>query len=79
MGSRTDWKTMKDAQDTLTNLGVASHAHVVSAHRTPEFMQSFAHSADKNGYEVIIAGAGGAAPIVRVPARVPCRPACCGH
>jgi 5-(carboxyamino)imidazole ribonucleotide mutase len=61
MGSRTDWKTMKDAQDTLSNLGVASHAHVVSAHRTPEFMQTFAQSADKNGYEVIIAGAGGAA------------------
>jgi len=61
MGSRSDWPTMKEAADLLDTLGVAYHAEVVSAHRTPDKMFRFAEEAADKGYEVIIAGAGGAA------------------
>ncbi len=61
MGSESDWKVMQDAQQVLKELGVAAHAEVVSAHRTPEKMFSFAKDARQNGFHVIIAGAGGAA------------------
>ncbi|HNJ66834.1 MAG TPA: 5-(carboxyamino)imidazole ribonucleotide mutase [Turneriella sp.] len=61
MGSESDWKVMQAAQEVLKELGVAAHAEVVSAHRTPEKMFGFAKEAKKNGYHVIIAGAGGAA------------------
>ncbi len=61
MGSRSDWPTMKEAADILDTLGVAYHAEVVSAHRTPDKMFSFAEEAAERGFEVIIAGAGGAA------------------
>lgn len=61
MGSRSDWPTMKLAADMLERLGVAYEARVVSAHRTPERMYSFARGAADAGFRVIIAGAGGAA------------------
>ncbi len=61
MGSRSDWPTLKHAADTLDRLGVAWDAKVVSAHRTPERLWTFASGARAAGYQVIIAGAGGAA------------------
>ena len=61
MGSRSDWPTMGEAALVLEALGVAYHAEVVSAHRTPQKMVAFAESALERGFRVIIAGAGGAA------------------
>ncbi|GAB4441112.1 MAG: 5-(carboxyamino)imidazole ribonucleotide mutase [Turneriella sp.] len=61
MGSESDWKVMQAAQEVLKVLGVVAHAEVVSAHRTPDKMFAFAKSAKQNGFQVIIAGAGGAA------------------
>ena len=61
MGSRSDWETMRHAAETLTALGVVHETKVVSAHRTPERMRDYAHSAAVRGLRVIIAGAGGAA------------------
>jgi len=61
MGSRSDWPTMKGAAESLDALGVAYDARVVSAHRTPDRLYSFAKGARSAGYKVIIAGAGGAA------------------
>jgi 5-(carboxyamino)imidazole ribonucleotide mutase len=61
MGSRSDWPVLKGAAEMLAELGVAYDAKVVSAHRTPERMYDFARGAKAAGYQVIIAGAGGAA------------------
>lgn len=61
MGSDSDWPVMKNAAQMLADFGVAYEARVVSAHRTPDLMFQFAESAAGNGFEVIIAGAGGAA------------------
>mgnify|MGYP002781036276 CR=1 FL=1 len=61
MGSRSDWPTMKHAADTLDRLGVAWQAKVVSAHRTPQRLYDFATGARAAGFQIIIAGAGGAA------------------
>ena len=61
MGSSSDWETMKQAADTLAALGVPYETRVVSAHRTPDLLFSYASEAEKRGIEVIIAGAGGAA------------------
>ncbi|HEY7900088.1 MAG TPA: 5-(carboxyamino)imidazole ribonucleotide mutase [Caulobacteraceae bacterium] len=61
MGSRSDWPTLKAAADGLDGLGVSYEAKVVSAHRTPERLYSFAKGARSAGFKVIIAGAGGAA------------------
>jgi 5-(carboxyamino)imidazole ribonucleotide mutase len=61
MGSQSDWETMKNAADTLDALGVSYEARIVSAHRTPDRMVSFAKGARDEGFKVIIAGAGGAA------------------
>ena len=61
MGSESDWKIMKAAADILQELGVEANAEVVSAHRTPDKMFEFAKGAKEAGYQVIIAGAGGAA------------------
>jgi len=61
MGSSSDWETMRHAAQTLEELGLRSEAHVVSAHRTPEWMYEFAKSAQAKGFACIIAGAGGAA------------------
>ncbi|MBT0719110.1 5-(carboxyamino)imidazole ribonucleotide mutase [Rosenbergiella epipactidis] len=61
MGSKSDWVTMQSAADVLTELGIAHHVEVVSAHRTPDKLFSFAENAQQQGFDVIIAGAGGAA------------------
>ncbi|MEL9940452.1 MAG: 5-(carboxyamino)imidazole ribonucleotide mutase [Ignisphaera sp.] len=61
MGSKNDWEYMKEAVEVLRQFGVEVEARVVSAHRTPEFMFEFAKTAAEKGFEVIIAGAGGAA------------------
>jgi 5-(carboxyamino)imidazole ribonucleotide mutase len=61
MGSTSDWETMKNAADILTEFGVAHECKVVSAHRTPDLLFEFAKTAEHRGIEVIIAGAGGAA------------------
>ncbi len=61
MGSGSDWETMKRADEVLERFGVPHTCHVVSAHRTPERLAEFGRRAAESGYEVIIAGAGGAA------------------
>ncbi len=61
MGSQSDWDTMKHACDVLDALQITHEAKIVSAHRTPERLYEFARNARKQGYKVIIAGAGGAA------------------
>jgi 5-(carboxyamino)imidazole ribonucleotide mutase len=61
MGSRSDWETMRHADEVLTRYGVPHFCRVVSAHRTPRALGAFARGAEKAGLEVIIAGAGGAA------------------
>ncbi len=61
MGSQSDWATMKHAADTLDQLGVSHDDRIVSAHRTPDRLVSFAKGAKAMGFRVIIAGAGGAA------------------
>ena len=60
MGSKSDWATMQFAAEIFEILNVPHHVEVVSAHRTPDKLFSFAESAEENGYQVIIAGAGGA-------------------
>lgn len=61
MGSQSDWATMRHAAETLDALGVSYDARIVSAHRTPDRLSQFAHTARDEGFKVIIAGAGGAA------------------
>ncbi len=61
MGSQSDWPTMQHAAKTLEELGIGFEAQIVSAHRTPDRLYSFAKSARYSGFKVIIAGAGGAA------------------
>ena len=61
MGSQSDWETMRHAAETLAALGVACETRIVSAHRTPERLFAFAKAAKADGFNVIIAGAGGAA------------------
>ncbi len=61
MGSTSDWETMTHSAQTLEALDVPFETRVVSAHRTPDLLFSYADQAEKRGIEVIIAGAGGAA------------------
>ncbi len=61
MGSRSDWETMQHAVQRLEALGVPHEVQVVSAHRTPDLLFSYAESAQSRGLRAIIAGAGGAA------------------
>lgn len=61
MGSTSDWETMKDCCAILDEFDVAYEKKVVSAHRTPDLMFSFAEQARELGIKIIIAGAGGAA------------------
>ena len=81
MGSQSDWPTMEHAAATLESLEIGFQAKVVSAHRTPDLLFSFCEQAEARGFEVIIAGAGGAAhlpgmaaaktllPVLGVPVR----------
>ena len=61
LGSRSDWETMCEADEVLTEFGVPHECRIVSAHRTPALMAEYASTAVDRGLEVIIAGAGGAA------------------
>ncbi|UXN37911.1 5-(carboxyamino)imidazole ribonucleotide mutase [Avibacterium paragallinarum] len=61
MGSKSDWATMQEAAQVLTDLNVPHHIEIISAHRTPDKLFHFAETAEQKGYKVIIAGAGGAA------------------
>ena len=61
MGSQSDYSVMKESEKILKILKVKFQVLIVSAHRTPQRMFQFAESAEKNGFGVIIAGAGGAA------------------
>jgi 5-(carboxyamino)imidazole ribonucleotide mutase len=61
MGSQSDWDTMRHAAETLAVLGIGCQKHIISAHRTPDRLFTFAKGAKAAGFEIIIAGAGGAA------------------
>lgn len=61
MGSDSDWPVMKAARDICNEFNVDCETHVVSAHRTPDLMAEYAKNARSRGFEIIIAGAGGAA------------------
>ena len=83
MGSDSDWPVMEQATKLLIDAGVEVVSEVVSAHRTPEKMVEFAKSAKSQGFQVVIAGAGGAAhlpgmvaaltplPVIGVPVPLP--------
>ena len=66
MGSKSDWETMRHADQTLTDFGVAHECKVMSAHRTPHLAADFAATAESRGLEIIIAAAGGAAHLAGV-------------
>jgi 5-(carboxyamino)imidazole ribonucleotide mutase len=61
MGSQSDWATMKHAAEVLDQLQVAYDKRIISAHRTPDRLYEFAKGAKLAGFQVVIAGAGGAA------------------
>ncbi len=61
MGSKSDWETMRNACDILESFDVPYEKRVVSAHRTPAWMNEYATTAESRGIKIIIAGAGGAA------------------
>jgi len=81
MGSRSDWETMCHASEVLTELSVPHECHIVSAHRTPDFLFEYVAGAASRGIQVLLAGAGGAAhlpgmaaaktmlPVLGVPVR----------
>lgn len=66
MGSKSDWETMRHADQTLTEFGVPHECHVMSAHRTPHLAADLASGAADRGIEIIIAAAGGAAHLAGV-------------
>lgn len=61
MGSKSDWATMRHAEEMLTRFAVPHECRVLSAHRSPEALVAFATQAEQRGFEIVIAGAGGAA------------------
>ncbi|MEX0679439.1 MAG: 5-(carboxyamino)imidazole ribonucleotide mutase [Pirellulales bacterium] len=61
MGSKSDWETMRHADEMLTRFGVEHECRVLSAHRTPDETREYVTTAESRGLEVLIAGAGGAA------------------
>lgn len=61
MGSKSDWETMRHANEVLDEFEIAHECKIVSAHRTPQLLAEFATTAEERGIEVVIAGAGGAA------------------
>ena len=68
MGSKSDWPTMQHTSEMLNELNIEHEVKVVSAHRTPDLLYSFAESARKKGIEIIIAGAGGSAHLAGMTA-----------
>ena len=67
MGSDSDWPVMRAAAEALDEFAIPYEADVVSAHRMPHEMIEYGSSAERRGLRVIIAGAGGAAPVIGVP------------
>jgi 5-(carboxyamino)imidazole ribonucleotide mutase len=61
MGSKSDWETMRHADELLTRFGIEHECKIVSAHRTPALLAEYAATAESRGLKLIIAGAGGAA------------------
>ena len=61
MGSKSDWTTMGETASLLKQLDIPFETKIVSAHRTPKLLNSYAEEAESRGLKVIIAGAGGAA------------------
>ena len=68
MGSKSDWDTMRHADETLTEFGVPHECRVISAHRSPGLAGEFGSTAESRGLEVVIAAAGGAAHLAGVMA-----------
>ena len=68
MGSASDWETMRLAEETLESLDIACDTRVISAHRTPDRLTTYLATAEEEGIEVVIAGAGGAAHLAGVTA-----------
>jgi 5-(carboxyamino)imidazole ribonucleotide mutase len=66
MGSRSDWETMKSADDVLAQFGVPHECRILSAHRSPRATAAYAATAEKRGLAVLIAAAGGAAHLAGV-------------
>src|SRR5258708_9112648 len=66
MGSKSDWEVMRQADEVLTNFGVAHECRVLSAHRTPKETAEYVSGAEGRGVEVIVAAAGGAAHLAGV-------------
>jgi phosphoribosylaminoimidazole carboxylase, PurE protein len=66
MGSQSDWDTMRNASETLTQFGIPHECKVISAHRSPSLASEFASTAEIRGLEVIIGAAGGAAHLAGV-------------
>jgi len=66
MGSKSDWETMRQADEILTTFGVAHECRVLSAHRTPKETAEYVSAAESRGIEVVIAAAGGAAHLAGV-------------
>jgi 5-(carboxyamino)imidazole ribonucleotide mutase len=66
MGSKSDWDTMRHADETLTEFGVEHECRVMSAHRSPSLATELASTAESRGIEVVIAAAGGAAHLAGV-------------
>jgi 5-(carboxyamino)imidazole ribonucleotide mutase len=74
MGSRSDWETMAHAVKILADFGIPHEVRVVSAHRTPDLLMTYAGEAEGRGLAVIIAGAGGAAHLPGMMAAKTCLP-----
>src|SRR5438477_11580682 len=68
MGSKSDWETMRHADELLARFGVTHECRVLSAHRTPDALTSYIKEAEERGAEVFIAAAGGAAHLAGVVA-----------
>src|SRR5262245_62869149 len=68
MGSKSDWETMRHADETLTRFGVPHECRVISAHRASAALTEYVSNAEARGVEVIIAGAGGGAHLAGVTA-----------
>lgn len=66
MGSKSDWDTMRHADETLSDFGIEHECRVMSAHRSPSLAADFASTAESRGLEVVIAAAGGAAHLAGV-------------
>ena len=66
MGSKSDWDTMRHADETLSDFGIDHECRVISAHRSPTLAAEFGSTAEARGLEVVIAAAGGAAHLAGV-------------